>query len=185
MKIRVERHDNPVIGPSVVENLAIGGSAEPDVRRVDGVDTVSGQMSGGGSWAFPDPAANASGGTEPDLFVVQIARGEFQGLAHVVVVQLGILLFELPAVRVKGDGLHHALNGQAHSPDAGLAVHDGRVNGDAVETVVHRDVPSKANRLSEAVTNSSVILLCIEHSSQTLNGVPEAALAAEKAHNST
>ena len=46
MKIRVERHDNPVIGPGVVENLAIGGSAEPDVRRVNGVDTVSGQMSG-------------------------------------------------------------------------------------------------------------------------------------------
>jgi len=47
MKIRVERHDNPVIGPGVVENVAIGGSAEPEGRRVDGVDTVSGQMSGG------------------------------------------------------------------------------------------------------------------------------------------
>jgi hypothetical protein len=54
-------------------------------------------------------------------------------LANVFLFQFGVLALQVRAIREGGESLEHTPDGQAHVADAWLAVHAGRVGGDAVQ----------------------------------------------------
>jgi len=67
--------------------------------------------------------------------LVEIGGGESQGLADILILELGVLPPQFFPVRVNRQGLEHPTHGQAQVADAGLPVQAARITGDALQTL--------------------------------------------------
>lgn len=80
--------------------------------------------------------------------LIEAASSELQSLSDIVVFQLWVFPPHSRSLGMHRKCLDDAVYSQPHSPDAGLPIHDGSFDRDAIELAQHSLAP--ANGLSEA-----------------------------------